>query len=142
VDRELPLLVLAGASADVGHFLVVNLFDHTTRAAFGLAVVSGGVEVLMSGPHGGTCECNVTLDPVEQEKVRADLRKYQHAQLDDSNAWFLRMFLAANELPDTIGKLDEAFRGLARHEVIYLNGQEDLHVTAVQIAIDRAVAKR
>ena len=142
VDRELPLLVLAGASADVGYYFVANLFDRTTRAAFELAVAGGGMEVLMSGPHGGTCECNVALAATEHEKVHADLRKYQRAQLDDSNAWFLRMFLMANELPDSIAKLDETFGNLARHEVIFLNGQEDLHVTAVQIAIDRAVAKR
>lgn len=139
VDRELPLLVLAGASADVGYYFVVNLFDRTTRAAFELAVGSGGLEVLMSAAHGGTSECKVTLAPTEQERVRADLRKFRGAQLEDSNAWFLRMFLAFNQLPEAVAQMDETFRSLARHEVIYLNGQEDLHGTAVQIALDRAV---
>lgn len=142
LSGDLPLLVLSGARNGVCHHFGVNLFDSGTRAAFEVALSGTQLDVLMSTPDGGACEAGLSLSPSEREAALSVLRRYRRAQSDDYNAWWVRMLPAASELPQQVAQLDSRFAGVARHCVTFLNGDPDVHSSAIELAICRAVSAR
>lgn len=139
LDSELPLLVLTGVHEGACLHLVVNLFDRITRAAVGKALGMGFLDLLIAAPHGGASQRVVKLHAAEHLQALALLTKFHRAEWDDWNSWWTRMLLAAGEVPHHVRKLDTRVAACERHCVVLLNADPGVHMSAIDLALAKAV---
>jgi hypothetical protein len=138
VNCDVPFLVLAAKHHDACFYLLVNLADRASRAAFRGAYRSDGLEVVLVGCSSCPSRCRFAVSIAEERRLRDDLNDHE-GLLRNQHFWRLQLGELTSRLPEAFSKLVPEAAACLSHHVVILNGDVEQHFTALRAAVNTAL---